>query len=57
MSFTRFEKTETTVPRSVPVVGALPYTDEWFESRKKTIGASEAAAVCGISRDSQPLEI
>ena len=57
MSFTRFEKTETTVPRSVPVVGALPYTDAWFESRKKTIGASEAAAVCGISRYSQPLEI
>ena len=30
MSFNRFEKAETTVPRSVPVVGALPYTDEWF---------------------------
>ena len=57
MSFTRFEKTETIVPRNVPGIGPSPYTPEWYEARKSTIGASEAAAVCGLSRYAQPLEI
>ena len=57
MSFTKFEKIETIVPRVMPEVGPAPYTPGWYEARKSTIGASEAAAVCGLSRYAQPLEI
>jgi len=57
MSFTKFEKKETIAPRSVPEIGPAPYTLGWYEARKSTIGASEAAAVCGLSRYAQPLEI
>jgi putative phage-type endonuclease len=37
--------------------GPYPLTPEWHEARKKCIGASEAAAACGVSEWSQPLEI
>lgn len=37
--------------------GPYPLTREWHEARKKCIGASEAAAACGISEWSQPLEV
>ena len=46
------------MPNSVvPVTGPIPYTEEWYEARNTTFGASEAAAVCGMSRYSQPIEI
>jgi len=57
MSFTKFKKMETKMPRALPGVGPAPYTPDWYEARKSTIGASEAAAVCGLSRYAQPLEI
>ena len=41
--------------KKAPKVGPKSYTDEWFSVRKSTIGASEAAGVCGMSRYTQPL--
>ena len=40
-----------------PIIGPESYTDEWFEKRRETIGASEASAVCGLSRWAQPLTV
>ena len=40
-----------------PIVGPEAYTDEWFEARRSSIGASEAAAICGMSRWQQPLDV
>ena len=42
---------------SIPTVGPEAYTDEWFEKRRSSIGASEAAAICGLSRWQQPLDV
>ena len=43
--------------KPVPKVGPEAYTDEWFEKRRSSIGASEAAAICGLSRWQQPLDV
>ena len=43
--------------RKQPRLGATAYTDEWFSQRQSMFGASEAAAVCGMSRWSQPLDV
>ena len=40
-----------------PKSGPKAYTKRWFNMRRKTIGASEAAAVCGMSRWAQPLTV
>jgi putative phage-type endonuclease len=40
-----------------PIIGPESYTDEWFEKRRESIGASEASAVCGMSRWAQPLTV
>ena len=40
-----------------PKRGPKAYTKRWFSMRRRTIGASEAAAVCGMSRWSQPLTV
>ena len=40
-----------------PVMGPYPKTPDWFKSRKNSIGASEAAAACGLSPWEQPLDI
>lgn len=42
---------------STPVKGPQPLTPEWLAARKTCIGASEMAAVCGISQDRQPIEV
>lgn len=39
------------------VTGPLPDTDEWLAERKLHIGASEAAAACGLSPWRQPLDV
>ena len=57
MSFTPHEAIKEVIPRVSPKIGPGAYTFEWFKDRKVTIGASEAAAVCGLSRYAQPLEI
>jgi len=40
-----------------PILGARAYTKRWFKSRRKTVGASEAAAVLGMSKWRQPLDV
>lgn len=40
-----------------PIIGPAPQTPEWFEERFNHIGASEAAAACGVSPWKQPLDI
>ena len=35
--------------RSEPVLGPASHSDEWYRMRRKILGASEAAAVCGVS--------
>ena len=40
-----------------PKRGPKAYTKRWFNIRSKIIGASEAAAVCGMSRWAQPLTV
>lgn len=40
-----------------PVEGPRPYTPEWYDSLTLRIGASEAAAACGVSEERQPLDI
>ena len=57
MAFEPYKAKEDPVKRKTPRIGPLPYTDDWFEDRRSTIGASEAAGVCGVSRYAQPLEI
>ena len=42
---------------SKPVLGPEAYTKEWFDKRRNAIGASEAAAICGMSRWQQPLDV
>lgn len=39
------------------IVGPLPHTAQWMAERQNHIGASEAAAACGVSPYAQPLEI
>ena len=39
------------------IVTVTPDTDEWLEERRKSIGASEVAAVMGLSRYSTALEV
>ena len=39
------------------ITGPYPLTPAWHIARQKCIGASEAAAACGISEWSQPLEV
>lgn len=36
---------------------AMPDTPEWFAARTRSIGASEAAAVCGLSRYETPMSV
>lgn len=33
------------------------YSDAWYETRNTYIGASEAAAACGVSEERQPLDV
>jgi putative phage-type endonuclease len=40
-----------------PIVVAEPHTPEWYAARLTGIGASEAAAACGLSEYSQPREL
>ena len=40
-----------------PIKGPRSYTKKWFKVRSKSIGASEAAACCGMSRWGQPLSV
>lgn len=42
---------------SYNVVKVTPDTDEWLEERRKSVGASEVAAVMGLSQWSTPLDI
>lgn len=58
MAFTPYSSDKGgTASCSPPKLGPLAYTKEWFAIRRHTIGASEAAGVCGMSRYTQPLEI
>ncbi len=41
----------------VPIVGPEPRTPAWHEAHHHCIGASRAAAACGLSRYEQPLDI
>ena len=41
----------------MPIEGPVAYSDEWYQARKKTIGASEAAACLGMSGFAQPLDV
>ena len=43
--------------RRQPRVGPTAYTKDWWLMRDNCFGASEAAAVCGVSRYSQPLDV
>jgi len=56
MSFTAYEKKRDSSFKT-PGIGPEAYTDEWYDRRKTSIGASEAAAVCGLSRYAQPLDV
>lgn len=40
-----------------PLVGPWPKDPAWHEARKNCIGASEAAAACGVGEWEQPLDI
>ncbi len=44
-------------PPLVPTVGPDAYTFEWFAMRRQVVGASEAAAVCGMSQYATPLDL
>lgn len=46
-----------TAERAKPIVGPEPHTDEWHAWRSSGIGASEAAAACGLSPYETPLHI
>lgn len=41
----------------LPLVGPDPKTPEWYQARMSCIGASEAAAACGLSPYAQPLDL
>ena len=41
----------------MPIIGPTAYSDEWWATRSGTIGASEAAAICGMSRDPYILNV
>ena len=43
--------------RLKPKVGPAVYSPAWWEQRQFSFGASEAAAVCGLSRWNQPLAV
>jgi putative phage-type endonuclease len=43
--------------KELPVTGPMAYTKEWYEARKKTIGASESSKVLGMSRYGQALDV
>lgn len=43
--------------KPTPIVGPRSYSKKWFAIRSKCIGASEAAACCGMSRWAQPLTV
>ena len=43
--------------RKQPRFGPEAYSDEWWRMRANCFGASEAAAVCGVSRWDQPLGV
>ena len=43
--------------KTIPKVGPVSYTREWWDRRSSAIGASEAAAICGLSRWQQPLDV
>jgi len=42
---------------NAPIPVAAPYTPEWYDARSTGIGASEAAAACGLSDYDTPLSI
>ena len=43
--------------RELPIIGPKAYTKSWWKKRNTTIGASEASAVMGLSRYSQPYDV
>jgi len=43
--------------RLEPTIGPSVYSDDWWAARQFSFGASEAAAVCGLSRWQQPLSV
>ena len=43
--------------RELPIIGPKSYTKAWWNKRNKTIGASEAAAIMGMSRWSMPYDV
>lgn len=43
--------------RQEPVIGPKVYSEEWWKARQFCFGASEAAAICGLSRWQQPLSV
>ena len=45
------------VSATQPIRGPMPHTPEWDAMRLTSFGASEAAAVCGLSKYDQPLNI
>lgn len=45
------------VTATTPRVVATPHSDEWYAARSTGIGASEAAAACGMSQWQTPLEL
>lgn len=40
-----------------PIRGPMPQTQEWHDARCRSIGASEAAAACGLSPYAQPIDL
>ena len=42
---------------SYNIVNVTPDTDEWLEERRKSVGASEVAAVMGMSQWATPLDV
>ena len=43
--------------RRKPILGPYQRTPEWYALRKEVFGASEAAAICGLSDYRQPLDV
>ena len=43
--------------KKIPLIGPDPLTPEWFTWRKTSIGASEAAAACGVHPYKTPLHL
>lgn len=44
-------------PEYNPIVGPEAYSEEWYAARRSCIGASDAAAACGMSEHRQPLDL